>query len=78
MATATELAPSYAMSRQAVVKHLTTLSSAGLLVAERQDREVRHRIRPEAMVDPASWLAAVGARWDRRLDALPRQLDEGH
>ena len=74
--TTTELAPGYAMSRQAVVKHLATLSSARLLTAERQGREVRYRIRPEAMVGPASWLAAVGARWDHKLDALRRPLDE--
>jgi DNA-binding transcriptional ArsR family regulator len=76
-ATATQLAPSYGMTRQAVVKHLATLSGAGLLVAERQGREVRYRIRPEAMVETATWLATVGARWDRRLEALQRQVQEG-
>jgi DNA-binding transcriptional ArsR family regulator len=72
--TATELAPDYPMSRQAVVKHLGTLAGAGLLVPERVGRDVRYRVRAEAMSEAADWLADVSARWDRRLAALDRQV----
>ncbi|MBO0732608.1 MAG: winged helix-turn-helix transcriptional regulator, partial [Acidimicrobiaceae bacterium] len=43
---ATELAPHYPVSRQAVVKHLAALSGAGLLAAERHGRDVRYRVVP--------------------------------
>ncbi len=61
-ATATELTGELPMSRQAVSKHLTTLSDAGLLSAERAGRETRYR------------LTEAGAEWDERLDALRRHL----
>ena len=72
--TATELATSYPVSRQAVVKHLTALAAAGLLDAERHGREVRYGVVPGRLGRASSWMSEVGARWDRRLDALERQL----
>ncbi len=72
--TATELAASYPVSRQAVVKHLSALTAAGLLDAERRGREVRYGVIPGRLGGASSWLAEVGARWDRRLAALERQL----
>ncbi len=72
--TATELAPDYPISRQAIVKHLGTLAGAGLLVTERVGRDVRYRVRAEAMSEAAGWLGDVSARWDRRLAALDRQV----
>jgi DNA-binding transcriptional ArsR family regulator len=71
---ATELAPRYPMSRQAVVKHLGALSGAGLIVPQRQGREVRYRVTAGAMAEASAWMAEIGARWDRRLDALGTQL----
>ena len=72
--TATELAASYPVSRQAVVKHLGALAAAGLLDAERHGREVRYGVVPGQLGGASSWLAEVGARWDHRLEALRRQL----
>ena len=74
--TATQLAQGYPVSRQAVVKHLTALSGAGLLSAARNGREVRYRVEPQLIEGAAAWLADVGARWDRRLGALQRQIAE--
>jgi DNA-binding transcriptional ArsR family regulator len=73
-ATATELAGELPISRQAVVKHLTALSEAGLLERERAGREVRYRVTPEPLSDAVSWMADVGGQWDRRLAALGRAL----
>ena len=64
-ATATELAGQLPMTRQAVAKHLGTLSDAGLVEAERQGRETRYR------------LTEAGEEWDDRLDALRRHLERG-
>jgi DNA-binding transcriptional ArsR family regulator len=61
-ATATELTGELPMSRQAVAKHLVTLSEAGLVAAERSGRETRYRLTEQ------------GAEWDERLDALRRHL----
>jgi DNA-binding transcriptional ArsR family regulator len=61
-ATATELTGELPMTRQAVSKHLATLSDAGLVEAERAGRETRYR------------LTEAGAEWDDRLDALKRHL----
>jgi DNA-binding transcriptional ArsR family regulator len=72
---ATDLAPGYAMSRQAVVKHLATLADAGLLAAERHGREVRYRLLPDPLADATEWLAEVSSRWDRRISALAHHLD---
>jgi DNA-binding transcriptional ArsR family regulator len=72
--TATELAATLPISRQAVVKHLTALAEAGLLDRERKGREVRYRMTPEPLSDAVTWMAEVGSQWDERLSALSRQL----
>lgn len=73
-ATATELAGGLPISRQAVVKHLSALSDAGLLARERAGREVRYRVTPEPLSDAVSWMAHVGGQWDDRLAALERSF----
>jgi DNA-binding transcriptional ArsR family regulator len=75
-ATATELAGSLPISRQAVVKHLSALSDAGLLERRRAGREVRYRVTPAPLSDAVSWIAQVGAQWDERLASLARTLGE--
>jgi DNA-binding transcriptional ArsR family regulator len=62
-ATATELTGELPITRQAVAKHLATLSEAGLVQSERAGRETRYRLTPS------------GAEWDDRLDALRQHLD---
>jgi DNA-binding transcriptional ArsR family regulator len=73
-ATATELASGLPISRQAVVKHLSALSEAGLLERERSGRDVRYRVTPAPLSDAVSWIANVGGQWDERLAALARTL----
>ena len=72
--TATELADRLPITRQAIVKHLGALGDAGLVAGERQGREVRYRLTPDAMADAIAWMADVGAQWDRRLGALEDKL----
>jgi DNA-binding transcriptional ArsR family regulator len=73
-ATATELAGELPISRQAVVKHLSALSDAGLLQRERTGRDVRYRVTPAPLSDAVSWMTSVGGQWDDRLAALARGL----
>ena len=73
-ATATELAGRVPVSRQAVAKHLNLLDEAGLVNGVRAGRELRFQLTPAAFADAMSWMADIGARWDRRLQALHRHL----
>jgi DNA-binding transcriptional ArsR family regulator len=73
-ATATELASELPVTRQAVSKHLTALSEAGLVESSRVGRETRYRLTPGALGDAVGWIERVGGRWDARLAALRRHL----
>jgi DNA-binding transcriptional ArsR family regulator len=77
-ATATELAASEPVSRQAIVKHLRSLDEAGLVTPSRAGREVRYAITPGPLQDAVGWMATVGAQWDRRLARLRGRLEGGH
>ena len=72
--TATQLAAGLPITRQAVTKHLLALSEAGLVTAQRQGREKRYVLAPEALDDAMAWMAEVGAAWDERLEALRHHL----
>lgn len=73
--TATRLARDLPISRQAVSKHLGALRQAGLVRAERVGRETHYALTPEPLSDVATWLATIGATWDRRLAALKRHVE---
>jgi len=75
-ATATELAASLPVTRQAVAKHLASLDEAGLVLRTRRGREARYQHTPEPLAEAVSWIERVGATWDGRLAALERHLGE--
>jgi len=75
--TASELARTLPISRQAVSKHLAALSEAGLVESERNGRETRYRPTPAPLDEAAAWMAEVGTLWDARLAALARFVDSG-
>jgi DNA-binding transcriptional ArsR family regulator len=75
-ATATELASALPITRQAVAKHLASLTDAGLLAREREGRDVRYRATPAPLSTAASWMAEVGGQWDQRLARLADALAE--
>lgn len=75
-ATATELAASLPVTRQAVAKHLASLDEAGLVLRTRRGREARYQLTPEPLAEAVSWIERVGATWDERLAALERHLGE--
>jgi DNA-binding transcriptional ArsR family regulator len=74
-ATATELAGGLPITRQAVAKHLTALSQAGLVVSSKHGRDVRFEVRTENLAETADWLAQLAADWDSRLAAI-KQIAE--
>lgn len=71
-ATATLLAETLPVTRQAIVKHLAVLENAGLVEARKHGREVRFVVRPERLESTAHWMRDVAAAWDRRLDTIKR------
>ena len=75
-ATATELAADLPVTRQAVAKHLASLGEAGLVSMTRSGREARYELTPEPLVAAVAWIERVGARWDERLAALQRLLQD--
>lgn len=74
---ATDLARHYPVTRQAVAKHLGTLTAAGLVRPERHGREVLYGVTPGRLAEASRWLADIGAKWDSRLAALSEQFSDG-
>ena len=74
-ATATDLAARLPITRQAIAKHLTLLTEAGLVTAEPGERRrVRYRLRSAPMQVAQQFLAALARDWDGRLVALTDHL----
>jgi DNA-binding transcriptional ArsR family regulator len=51
------------------------LEDAGLVRSSREGRQTRYRLTPRPLEAAALWMAAVGAEWDERLEALRRLLE---
>lgn len=73
-ATATGLAATLPISRQAVAKHLKLLGEAGLVCSHRRGREALFELDPEPLGEAVAWIGSVGAEWDRSLEGLRRLL----
>jgi DNA-binding transcriptional ArsR family regulator len=71
-ASATRLASTLPISRQAVAKHLKLLADAGLVSSRRSGREALFELEPAPLAEAAAWMGTVGAEWDERLGALAR------
>lgn len=69
-ASASSLAPSLSVSRQAVDRHLRVLSTAGLLEPRRSGREVLYSVRRDELDRSADWLRELADGWDKRLSAI--------
>jgi ArsR family transcriptional regulator, cadmium/lead-responsive transcriptional repressor len=67
------------ITRQAVAKHLAALDRAGLVErAPAAGREVRYRLRDEALASAAGWVEQAEAAWGRRLGRLKRSVEREH
>ena len=73
-ATVTGIAEPYAISLNAISRHLKMLERAGLIEREIVGREHYCRLNPERLETASEWLAYYRAFWSRRLDALEREL----
>jgi DNA-binding transcriptional ArsR family regulator len=68
--TATQLAARIPVSRQAIAKHFAALEDAGLATSTRVGRDRRYALRTEPFDEAEAWMRAIGASWDRRLQAF--------
>jgi DNA-binding transcriptional ArsR family regulator len=75
-ASATTLAGSLDVTRQAVDKHLRVLGRAGIVASQRQGREVLYAVRREELDRSGAWLAGIADAWDRRLESVKRRAEE--
>ena len=72
------LTDEFPITRQAIAKHLTALTDAGLLEREPgRGREVRYRLRPDALEPAAAWIREADDAWASRLDRLKTSLESG-
>ena len=73
--TASALAVSFDISRQAVTKHLNTLEQAGLVQRSTKGRSVFFEIDARELRATARWVSTVTNRWEERVDRLAAMLD---
>jgi DNA-binding transcriptional ArsR family regulator len=77
-ATATQLARQLPITRQAVAKHLSQLSAAGLVASRREGRETRYTVTPEPLEEAVEWIVRAGGEWDERLARLGTYVAADH
>jgi len=66
----TELAEPFAMSLNAVSKHLRVLERAGLIQREVRGRDHYLSVNPTRLQEAEEWLRTYHAFWEKRLDRL--------
>jgi DNA-binding transcriptional ArsR family regulator len=73
-----DLAEPFAMSKQAVSKHLNVLEAAGLIEKIVEGRSTRVKLRPEALRHVEDWVSFYDRFWTERIDRLKDLLEEEH
>src|SRR5690349_23098339 len=71
----TDLAQPFAMSLNAVSKHVKMLERAGLVRRTRVGREHYLRLRAQPLRQVQDWVSQYERFWNQRLDALGEFLD---
>ena len=69
---ASALAGSLPVTRQAVVQHLSVLQQSALVSSRRSGREMLFSVEPEALTLTASWMTRLAETWSERLAMLKR------
>jgi DNA-binding transcriptional ArsR family regulator len=70
-----DLAEPFAMSKQAVSKHLHVLEEAGLVVKMAEGRSTRVKLRPEVLRHVEDWVSFYRGFWTDSLAALADIVD---
>jgi DNA-binding transcriptional ArsR family regulator len=72
--TVTELAEPYAMSLNAVSKHIKTLENAGLIRREITGREHSCQLDTARFDEAIDWMSYYSEFWSGRIEALEKQI----
>ena len=75
-ATVNELAEPFAMSVQAVSRHIQVLERAGLIARGRHRQTRPCRLVPDALRTATDWIDEQRRVWTERLDQLDRHLSD--
>lgn len=70
-----DLAEPFAMSKQAVSKHLQVLEEAGLVMKLPEGRSTRILLRPDPLRQVQDWVAFYSGFWAGSLAALGKLVD---
>jgi DNA-binding transcriptional ArsR family regulator len=73
---ATALAAGANVTRQAIVKHLQVLESAGLVTNAKCGREVLFALEPGRLEQARAFLDGVSAGWDRAIERLRGMVED--
>jgi DNA-binding transcriptional ArsR family regulator len=73
-ATVLELAQPFPISLPAISRHLKVLEEAGLISRSRDGQRRPCQLRPEPLVDIATWAEHTRSAWEQRLDRLDTHL----
>jgi DNA-binding transcriptional ArsR family regulator len=74
--TVNEVAQKFAMSRQAVAKHLAILRDADVIRSEKHGRERVHVLVPRRMTALSKWVEHYSEFWDGKLAGLKKLIEE--
>jgi DNA-binding transcriptional ArsR family regulator len=72
--TAGEIVEEFDMSAPAISQHLKVLREAGLVKVRPEGQHRIHSLDPAGLDEIEAWLAKTKRFWERRLDALEREL----
>jgi DNA-binding transcriptional ArsR family regulator len=75
-ATVGELAAPYAMSMQAISKHLKVLEETGVLTRVVEGRTHRLSLEPDVLREAADWMDRQRAVWGHLFDVVDEYLKE--
>ena len=73
---ATALSSGARVTRQAIVKHLQVLESAGLITHTKRGREVLYAVEAGRLNEARAFLEMMSARWDRAISRLREIVEE--
>jgi DNA-binding transcriptional ArsR family regulator len=72
--TAGEIVAEFEMSAPAISQHLKVLRHARLTAVRADGRRRIHSLDPAGLLEIEAWVAKTKRFWERRLDALEREL----
>jgi DNA-binding transcriptional ArsR family regulator len=70
-----QLTTGFAISRQAITKHLRVMKTAGLVRSTRHGRESVWNLEQRRLTEARQHLSTISAQWDQTLDRLKRFVE---